>query len=94
MHSVIIAAMTGLLLCVGLIGCSQEEGAGTISQQIGNAAEKATEAASNAAEKATKAASSTAKEVSTTVDQWTDQATSDEKAGNKRADTANQQTSK
>jgi uncharacterized protein with PIN domain len=94
MQRVTIAAMTGLLLCVGLIGCSEEEGAGSIEKQLGNAAEKATEAVSNTAEKVTAAASKAAKEAANTVDQWTDQATSDEKKGDKRADAADQQTSK
>jgi hypothetical protein len=93
MQSAIIAAAISLLLSTGIIGCSEED-AGNIGKQLGNAAEKATEAASNAAEKATKAVSNAAQEAGNTIDQWTDQGTSDEKAGNKRADAADQQTSK
>ena len=94
MHRVIIAAMTGLWLGIGLFGCSEEQGAGVVEKQVQNATEKATEAASNAAEKAAKAVSNAAQEAGNTIEQWTDQGTSDEKAGKKHAGAADQQTSK
>jgi hypothetical protein len=90
MQRSIIAAATSLLLSTGIIGCSEED-AGNIGKQIGNAAEKATEAASNVAEKATDAASNAAKDSAKIIDQWTDRATSEAKPGNKRADAADQQ---
>jgi hypothetical protein len=91
MHRVIIAAMTGLLLGISLIGCSEEQGAGIVEKQVQNAAKKATEAASNAADKATQAASSTAKDAGKVINQWTERVTSEAKPGNKRADAADQQ---
>ncbi len=91
MHRVIIAAMTGLWLGIGLFGCSEEQGAGVVEKQVQNAAKKATKAASKAAEKTTKAASSTAKDAGKVINQGTERVTSEAKPGKKRADAADQQ---
>ena len=79
MLKALMAAMAALLLFVGLAGCAQKEGAGATEEQIKKAAEKAKNTALNAAEHA-----------GDKIQQWKDQASSDEKSGGKRAKTANQ----
>ncbi len=91
MRRVIIAAITGLWLGIGLFGCSEEQGAGVVEKQVQNATKKATEAVSKTAEKATKAASSATKDAGKAINQGTERVTSEAKPGTKRADAADQQ---
>jgi nitrous oxide reductase accessory protein NosL len=83
MLKVLMAAMTALLLFLGIAGCDQQEGAGAIETQIKKVAEKAKDTALNAAEQA-----------GNKIQQWTDQASPDEKSGEKSAKKADQQTAR
>jgi hypothetical protein len=74
MLKVLIAAMTTLLLFLGITGCDQQDGAGAIEKQINKVAEKAKDTGLNAAAQA-----------GDKIQQWTDQASPDEKLGEKKA---------
>jgi hypothetical protein len=68
MHKVTITAMTAMFLLGGTVGCDRQAG-----EQIEKAVDDAGEAVQNAAETARNK-----------LEQWTDQATSDEKPQDKR----------
>ena len=83
MLKVLMAAMTALLLFLGITGCDQQEGAGAIEKQINKVAEKAKDTALNAAEQA-----------GDKIQQWTDQASPDEKLGEKNVKNTDPQASR